>query len=88
MAGCGGLIRNEKGEWLTGYMAKVGTGTVIFSELWALFYGLKLAWKSGWRKVELESDAKVIINQFKSGQVKSQPLHPICDSIRDLINQE
>lgn len=45
-AGCGGLLRDENGNWIVGFVA----------ELWGILYGLELAWKHGYRKVIIEAD--------------------------------
>ena len=42
LAGGGGLIRNDKGEWVKGYARAVGFTTSIAAELWALRDGIKL----------------------------------------------
>nr|POE89499.1 putative ribonuclease h protein [Quercus suber] len=41
-AGGGGLIRNDKGEWLKGYARNVGHATSVAVELWALRDGIRL----------------------------------------------
>jgi hypothetical protein len=43
--GCGGLIRNSKGEWISGFAKGLGTCSVVVTELWGAFEGLKLVWE-------------------------------------------
>ncbi|KAF7820911.1 ribonuclease H [Senna tora] len=75
---------NDKGEWLMGFMAKVGTAFVVSVELWGLFYGPKIAWEKGWRRVEVESDSMTAINHINDAQVLNHALHPIIQNIREL----
>ena len=35
LAGGGGLIRNDKGEWIRGYARAIGSTTSVAAELWA-----------------------------------------------------
>ena len=42
LAGVGGLIRNDKGEWIKGYARAIGLTTSVAAELWALGDGIKL----------------------------------------------
>ena len=41
-AGCGGLIRNEHGEWLCGFSRSIGCADNFMVELWGLRDGLTL----------------------------------------------
>lgn len=34
--GVGGLIRNEDGVWIRGYMGTIGHGSLLMAELWAI----------------------------------------------------
>ena len=40
LAGGGGLIRNEKGEWIKGYARAIGVTTSVAAELWAIRDGI------------------------------------------------
>ena len=39
----GGLLRNERKEWLFGFATNKGNGNIAEAELWGIFEGLKLA---------------------------------------------
>ncbi|KAH1081705.1 hypothetical protein J1N35_021466 [Gossypium stocksii] len=43
MALAGGVIRDDKGEWILGFSQNIGVGTVLQSELLAIFDGLSIA---------------------------------------------
>ena len=61
-AGGGGLIRNDKGEWLEGYARNVGFSTSVAAELWALRNGLRLCIALKLPAVIIELDAKLIVD--------------------------
>lgn len=47
VAGCGGILRGEKGEWLRGFSLKVGEQSPIATEFRAIIEGLKVCWLHG-----------------------------------------
>ncbi|MCI54194.1 ribonuclease H protein, partial [Trifolium medium] len=46
-AGCGGVLRNDKGEWIEGFTEYLGDTTAYMLELWGIYEGLKLAMRNG-----------------------------------------
>jgi len=44
LAGCGGLLRDEHGNWLAGFARRIGTTTSFVAELWGLRDGLSLCY--------------------------------------------
>ena len=61
-AGGGGLIRNDRGEWLKGYARNVGYSTSVAVELWALHDGLRLCIALKLLAMIIELDAKLIVD--------------------------
>ncbi|KAF7803683.1 ribonuclease H [Senna tora] len=88
MAGCGGLLRGCNGKWISGFMAMLGQCPIIGAELWAIYHGLNMAWDKGFRKVELESDSRVAINRVNSVKALDSFLHPVVQSIRELLKRD
>ncbi|PNX66909.1 ribonuclease H, partial [Trifolium pratense] len=37
LAGCGGLLRDSNGRWLTGYSRKIGTCDALSAEMWGMY---------------------------------------------------
>ena len=62
LASGGGLIRNEKGEWIKGYARAIGITTSVAAELWALRDGIRLCIALMLPAVEIKLDAKVVID--------------------------
>nr|POF23119.1 putative ribonuclease h protein [Quercus suber] len=61
-AGGGGLIRNDKGEWLKGYARNVGFSTSVTVELWALHDDLRPCIALKLLAVIIELEAKIIVD--------------------------
>ena len=74
MAGSGGLIRNEKGEWVKGYARAIGITTSVAAELWALRDGIRLCTALKLPAVEIELDAKVVIDLVRKETSKFNSL--------------
>ncbi|KAF7811879.1 putative ribonuclease H-like domain-containing protein [Senna tora] len=53
----GGLIRDSNGNWVMGFSKFLGGGTILYAELWAIVYGLDLAYSAGGSKIVVESDS-------------------------------
>ena len=62
LAGGGGLIRNDKGEWIRGYARAIGSTTSVAAELWALRVGICLCLALNLQAVVFELDAKLVID--------------------------
>ena len=62
----GGLIRDSAGFWVKGFSRSLGTGTSMLAECWALRDGLFLAIQLGIQNLEVELDAKVVVDLINS----------------------
>ena len=60
--GGGGLIQNDKGEWIKGYARNVGHTTSVAVEFWALRDGLKLCTTLKLPVLIIELDTKLIVD--------------------------
>ncbi|KAE8665796.1 hypothetical protein F3Y22_tig00112528pilonHSYRG00017 [Hibiscus syriacus] len=69
IAGAGGLLRNEKGEWVMGFAAHLGVCTSVAAELYVIRTGLALAlaWKYGYSSIVCEVDAKSVLQLIENG---------------------
>ncbi|KAF7810850.1 cell division cycle protein 48-like protein [Senna tora] len=88
LAGCGGIFRDDQGSWKLGFIAKIGTSTVLGEELWGIYYGLKTAWGKGLKKVIIECDSKKVVAQVKGNNLKDRTEHPILCQIRDFTRRD
>ena len=60
-AGSGGLIKDNERRWVRGFSRSVGHATSVIAELWALKDGLELVAQLGIGCLEVELDAKIIV---------------------------
>lgn len=51
-----GLLRDEKGNWMAGFMLNLRQGTRENATLCGIVKGLDMAWRKGWRKVAVQWD--------------------------------
>ncbi|KAJ7981919.1 Ribonuclease H protein [Quillaja saponaria] len=60
VSGAGGLLRNSDENWLAGFAVALGVCSSTSAELWAVFHGLRPAWKLEFKKVMMEVDSKTV----------------------------
>ena len=71
-AGAGGVIRNDRGEWVIGFSAYLGHCSALTAELKALQRGLSIARQLGITKLEIRVDSKILVD-LMTGQRNEQP---------------
>ena len=64
--GAGGLIRNCSGGWVKGFWRSVGFAMSTTAEFWALRDGLILASQLGIQDIEVELDARTVVDLVQS----------------------
>ncbi|KAJ1397799.1 Serine/threonine-protein kinase, active site [Sesbania bispinosa] len=69
-AGFGGLVRDHLGCWSFGFLGNAGDKPILWTKLWAIAEGLKLAWNRGFRVVECFSDSLLAIQLILSGNLQ------------------
>lgn len=82
---CGGVIRDEQGNFIQAFMFKGYEGDSLTSELWGCFHGLKLSWDLGFRKVMLEVDSTEAIELLKNEVGMMHEDKDLIVSIKQLI---
>ena len=65
-AGGGGVLKDSVGEWVRGFARSIGSTTSIIAEFWALRDCLQLAIQLGVQYLEVELDAKVVLDVINS----------------------
>ena len=53
----GGVLRNCSDDWLGGFSVRIGECSVVEAKIWALIYGLRLAWAKGIKFLSIEIDS-------------------------------
>jgi ribonuclease HI len=85
IAGCGGVLRGNNGEWICGFSKGLGACSAYVAELWGVFEGLKLALSHGFLRVELHVDSKVVVNTISFAKGGSSTGWTLVQNIRRLL---
>ncbi|XP_019163505.1 PREDICTED: uncharacterized protein LOC109159849 [Ipomoea nil] len=57
LASAGGILRDQQGNWLAGFITKIGVTNSFIAELWGIREGLRLAKNRGYDKLIAETDS-------------------------------
>ena len=88
LAGYGGIIRGDQGQWIVGFQGSLGTASNLKEELMALCQGLRLAWSRGYRYVMCESDSTEVTRLIQSTVDVHHLHHAILADIQEYIHRE
>ncbi|CAI9096420.1 OLC1v1032567C1 [Oldenlandia corymbosa var. corymbosa] len=85
----GGLVRDERGLWLGGFVMNIGACAVSSTEaeLRGLFEGLNMTWNLGFRNVIAEVDLESVINLVTNNHQRKPgggALEEMIEAIREL----
>ena len=69
--GCGGMLADENGSWISGFSISFGHGNAFISELLALDHGLRLVWNLGYRHITCATDCKDAITALNTHDTSS-----------------
>ena len=86
LAGGGGLIRDENGDWVTGFARRIRSTNSFMAELWALRDGLHLCLQANVHSVIIEVDAKAFVDAFNSPTSCNAFVSPIMEDCRLMAN--
>ena len=84
-AGGGGIIRDCHSDWVKGYSRSIGYTTSVLAKWWALRDGLILAIQLGINQLDVELDAKVIMELLNGAECPNQSYSPLLNDCRSLI---
>lgn len=73
----GGIIRNERGEWVRGYYGRVHRCQAPEGELQAINTGMQIVKMINGRHIEVESDSLTAVSLLNGPRDLSHPLAPI-----------
>ena len=85
-AGCGGLIRNEHGEWLGGFSRSIGCDDSFMAELWGLRDGLTLCIDLHLTVVDVQLDAKAVVQLLSNSSSANFCAMPFLNDCRNLVS--
>jgi ribonuclease HI len=85
-AGCGGVLRDDKGSWIDGFAKALGDTTAYMAELWGIHEGLALAYRRRVMKLELRTDSQVLAQSLKERKNGSVPGCALMKKIIELLD--
>ena len=86
MAGGGGVIRGQEGEWIAGFVRPLGRTNSCMVELWALRDGLLLAKELGINNLIVELDALSVVLLMKNNTCNLL-MEPLLTDCRNLLKE-
>lgn len=81
----GGLARDHKGLWQFGFVRKLGWGSILKAEIWAIFMGLQCAWDRGYRSVIIESDSLLAVTKIPGEVHRQDPFYTLITKCQQLL---
>ena len=86
MSGSVGCVMKKDGRWVRGLGANIGLADPITAELWAIYYGLKMAWERAKINVVVFSECREAINAIENDDPE-YPMAMLVDMIRMLLGE-
>ncbi|KAL0000220.1 hypothetical protein SO802_019822 [Lithocarpus litseifolius] len=85
-AGCGGVVRDDQGNWIAGFSRHIGTTNCFVAELWGLRDGLSLCLFLNIPCLVVEVDAKAVVDVLRNYNYDNIVISPIMDDCRQLVS--
>ena len=83
--GGGGILRSSSGDWIGGFVRKMGSTSSTVAELWALKDGLTMAKQMGIENICIKMDAEFIVQLVSRPSMVNLMLKPLLSKCRNLI---
>ena len=83
--GGGGVLRSSSGDWICGFVRRIGSTSSTVAELLALKDGLTMAKQMGIENICIEMDAELIVQLVSSPLMVNLMLEPLLSECRNLI---
>ena len=84
-AGCGGVVRDEHGDWVAGFTRHIGATSSFAAELWGLRDGLNLFSSLNIPCLIIELDTKAVVDVLRNSNYDKNIISPILDDCRQLV---
>lgn len=78
----GGILRDERGNWVIGFSRKTGRSSSYLAELWTIRDGLNICLSKNFLDVEVELDAKIIVNALTNPHLPNSSQFPLMDDCK------
>ena len=87
MASGGGILHSESGTWIKAFTRKIGITTSFVAELWALRDGLNMCLNMQISALEIDLDAKVVVDLMCNAETLKNDNAAIVADCRLLLSQ-
>lgn len=87
LAGAGGVIRDDRGNWVVGFSRKIGKTNSFVAEIWALRDGLFLCNQMNLSALIIELDAKALVDALNNPSYANSVISPLFDDCRQLASR-
>lgn len=85
LAGGGGVIRDWTGRWIVGFSRNIGIASSLMAEPWAIQYGLMPCVERNLDMVEIEMDAKAVVDMLGNPQYCNRSISSLLEDCRKMI---
>jgi len=87
LAGGGGVVRDDQGNWVFGSARKIGPVSSFLAELWSLRDGFFLCVQAQVQALIVEMDAKALVDAFSNQNNSNVITSPLMEDCRQLATQ-
>ncbi|KAJ1436761.1 Ribonuclease H domain [Sesbania bispinosa] len=87
-SGFGGLLRDHLDNWLKGFYGHLVFSEIIQAELFAIRFGLLLAWEEGYRNIICWIDSMLALSLITAPVPKFHKYSSILEGIARLVHQK
>jgi len=86
-SGFGGIVRNDQGQWISGYYDNCGiTTTNMHTKLFTIYHGLHLVWEANISLLICESDSLMVIYLTHQDSAKFHRYGALITKIRAFMS--
>lgn len=84
-AACGGVLRDENGKWLIGFLAKLGSVTIMQAKLEGVRHGLEVVVSRQFHTIHVETVSVAVVELLRAADARYHPYGSIIEDCRILI---
>lgn len=84
VAACGGVVRDDMGNFIVGYTTNLGSCSILAAELWSILHGLSIAWSRGYKKTQVYSDSKTAVSLLNEGCCITNACYNLVTAIHEV----
>ncbi|CAL1394760.1 unnamed protein product [Linum trigynum] len=81
----GGVFRNDEGQFLKAFAVNLGRGSVTHAELAGIVQGLRLAWETGYNRIEVHTDSSTAVKLIQTA-ADHNPHRGLIAAARQLLS--